>query len=241
MIIYWLFFYFSQFQHQCGFHQLFCYVVFPWAIPYAVLVSSYAAPNELQHFNCYSMVILTKLQIDCIQCGCTIYVKGVHSGIDTHKEKSRACLLKGKATHVLSAAKPLLTGEMKLSSAKESAKRGCTAVWVQVLHEQHKLFAASTEPFFCPTCGQERNQAQIAELKNTVEALKLELSQLKKAFSNFQDQAKTISLKSYAAAAATDHRTGSTKRRPTITDVRKKSSSKRPPQLHTKCSRYCIL
>ena len=55
---------------------------------------------------------------------------------------------------------------------------------------------------------QERNQAQIVELKNTVEALKLELSQLKKAFADFPDQATqptTVSSKSYAAAAATDH------------------------------------
>ena len=111
-----------------------------------------------------------------------------------------------------------------------------------VSSEQHKLLAASTEPFLCPTCGQERNQAQIAELKNTVEALKLELSQLKKAFSDFRDQATqpttinstTINSKSYAAAATTDDKTRSIKRRPTVTDVRKKcnlmhQSSKRPP------------
>ena len=112
----------------------------------------------------------------------------------------------------------------------------------RVSSEQHKLLTANTEPFFCPTCGQEHNQAQIAELKNTVEALKLELSQLKKAFSDFQDQATqpttinstTINSKSYAAAATTDHKTRSTKQRPTVTDVRKKSnlmhqSPKRPP------------
>ena len=101
---------------------------------------------------------------------------------------------------------------------------------------------ASTEPFLCPTCGQEHYQTQITELKNTVEALKLDLSQLKKAFADFRDQATqpttinstTINSKSYAAAATTDHKTGSTKQRRTVTDVRKKSnlthqSSKRPP------------
>ena len=83
-----------------------------------------------------------------------------------------------------------------------------------VSSEQHKLLTASTEPFFCPTCGQEHNQAQIAELKNTVEALKFELSQLKKAFSDLQDRAAhptSINSKSYAAAAA---ETRPTKRRP---------------------------
>ena len=101
-----------------------------------------------------------------------------------------------------------------------------------VRSEQHKLLTVSTEPFFCPTCGQEHNQAQIAELKNTVEALKLELSQLKKTFSDFQDRAAhptSINSKSYAAAAA---ETRSTKRRPTA--ARNKSqpthqSSKTPP------------
>ena len=106
-----------------------------------------------------------------------------------------------------------------------------------VSSEQHRLLTASTEPFLCPTCGQEHNQAQIAELKNTVEALKLELSQLKKAFSDLQDQATqptSINSKSYAAAAATDLKARSSKRRPTVTDVWKKSkpthqSSKRLP------------
>ena len=83
---------------------LLCSVSLSMQFPYAVFVSSYAAPNELQHFNCYSMVMLTKLHIDCNQCGCTIYVKGMHSGIDTHKEKSWACLPEVKATPVLSAA-----------------------------------------------------------------------------------------------------------------------------------------
>ena len=106
-----------------------------------------------------------------------------------------------------------------------------------VSSEQHKLLTASTEPFLFPTCGQEHNQAQIAELKNTVEALKLELSQLKKAFSDVQDQATqptSINSKSYAGAVATDRKTRSTKRRPTVTDAWKRSkpthqSSKRPP------------
>ena len=113
---------------------------------------------------------------------------------------------------------------------------------VSVRSEQHRLLTASTEPFLCPTCGQEHNcnQAQISELKNTVEALKLELSQLKKAFSDLQDQASqptSINSKSYAAATATDYKTWSSKRRPTVMDVWKKSKpthqSSKKNSLHT--------
>ena len=73
-------------------------------------------------------------------------------------------------------------GETKLS---ESAKRDC------MLCECNLWAAQATCKYWTslPVAKSRDNQFKIAEQKNTVEALKLELSQLKKALSDLQDQA----------------------------------------------------
>ena len=52
-------------------------------------------------------------------------------------------------------------------------------VCASVTKEQDAKLAASEQPFLCPTCCQAHNLQQIAELTSTVDALKLELEQLK--------------------------------------------------------------
>ena len=52
-------------------------------------------------------------------------------------------------------------------------------VCASVTEEQHARLAASEQPFLCPACCQAHNLQQIAELTSTVDALKLELEQLK--------------------------------------------------------------
>ena len=52
-------------------------------------------------------------------------------------------------------------------------------VCASVTEEQHAKLAASEQPFLCPACCQAHNLQQIAELTSTVDALKLELEQLK--------------------------------------------------------------
>ena len=52
-------------------------------------------------------------------------------------------------------------------------------VCASVTEEQHDKLAASEQPFLCPACCQADNLQQIAKLTSMVDALKLELEQLK--------------------------------------------------------------
>ena len=48
-----------------------------------------------------------------------------------------------------------------------------------VTEQQYKASTDSKCPFLCPWCDRERQQEEIIELRSTVEAMKLELAQLK--------------------------------------------------------------
>ena len=58
--------------------------------------------------------------------------------------------------------------------------RYCASVSVQ----QYKTIADNNSPFLCPCCCRERQQEDISELRSTVEAMKLEIAQLKESLTS---------------------------------------------------------
>ena len=58
--------------------------------------------------------------------------------------------------------------------------RYCASVTVQ----QYKATTDENRPFLCPCCCREQQQGEINELRNTVEALKLEICELKESLSS---------------------------------------------------------
>ena len=57
-----------------------------------------------------------------------------------------------------------------------------------VTADQYEKLSSSQQPFFCFTCGRTQHQQEVAELRSEVEALRVELSQLRDAVSLLQRQ-----------------------------------------------------
>ena len=81
---------------------------------------------------------------------------------------------------VVYAARQWKKGKMKHYSARASARSGYTAtVPVSQWTNMKNLAPAKSRPFLSFTCCRTQHQQQITELRDEVEALKFELSQLK--------------------------------------------------------------
>ena len=81
-----------------------------------------------------------------------------------------------------------------------------------VTEQQHKVITDSQHSFLCPCCDRERQQVEITELRDNVEAMKMELAQLKESLATLsavQTEMASATSRSYASSASTYSGSGS--------------------------------
>ena len=90
---------------------------------------------------------------------------------------------------------------MKLSSVSANVSSGyryCASVSVKC----YKAIIDDNHSYLCPCCYRESQEERITELTSTVEAMKLEIAQLKKALATVQATETTRPQRSYANVAS---------------------------------------
>ena len=81
-----------------------------------------------------------------------------------------------------------------------------------VTEQQHKAITDSQRSFLCPCCDRERRQVEITEPRDTVEAMKMELAQLKDSLATLsavQTEMASATSRSYASSASAYSGSGS--------------------------------
>ena len=62
---------------------------------------------------------------------------------------------------------------------------------VSISEHHYRAQCKSRTPFLCPTCYRKQHEGEVNELKNTVEALRMEVSQLKELIQELREGAES--------------------------------------------------